>query len=464
MTSQNNKKIINSSFRDPSGFVFMYNNILYRQINNIYKEHYDRLMNSGLYQALLKEKLIIPHEEIYPAPSPSANGYKIIRPQEIWFISYPYEWCFGQLKDAALTTLRIQKIALDFNMILKDSSAYNIQFYNGQPVLIDTLSFEKYIEGRPWPAYRQFCQHFLAPLALMAYKDVRLGQLSRLFLDGIPLDLVSALLPLKTYLKFSLFAHLHLHAKSQKHFADKLPQKTDHKMNKKSLIALIDNLTSTVETIKWRPRKTNWSQYYSDTNYSRQALKFKKEIVLKLLDKVKPKTLWDFGANTGLFSRLATEQGIKTVAFDNDYAAIEINYASCIKNKEINILPLFLDLTNPSSAIGWSHEERMSLMKRGPVDAVMALAFIHHLAITNNLPFKKITEFFSKIGRFLIIEFVPKTDSNTQKLLAARKDIFTDYTKEKFEKCFQKYFNILKIEKIKGSARYLYLMQNKNNL
>ena len=205
---------VKSSFRDPSGFVFWSKENIFRQVNQPYRQDYDFLMSSGLYDTLVEKELLISHQEVDQFPRDQLSFYKIIKPERIAFISYPYEWCFSQLKDASLLTLHIQKTALEFGMSLKDCSAYNVQFRYGKPVFIDTLSFERYKEGDPWKAYRQFCQHFLAPLALMSHIDLRLNQLSRVFVDGIPLDLTSNLLPFKTRFSLALFVHIHLHAKS----------------------------------------------------------------------------------------------------------------------------------------------------------------------------------------------------------------------------------------------------------
>jgi hypothetical protein len=197
-------------------------------VNQAGREDYLALLDTGLYQELVSAGLLVPHEEVEEAALGSApytaempEAYRILRPEPIEFISYPYEWCFGEYKRAALATLSIQKRALKHGASLKDCSAYNIQFKHGMPVLIDTLSFEPYREGEPWTAYRQFCQHFYAPLALMAFNDIRLGQLMRVFIDGIPLDLASRLLPRRTRLNFPLQVHLHLHARSQQRYADK---------------------------------------------------------------------------------------------------------------------------------------------------------------------------------------------------------------------------------------------------
>lgn len=452
-----------SSFRDPSGFLFYRNGSIYRQINNFCKEHYEHLMNSGLYEILVNSELLIPHKEANIEAAKPYTAYKIIKPELIPFISYPYEWCFSQLKNAALTALQIQKKALDFGMSLKDCSAYNIQFRKGKPVLIDTLSFEKYRKGHPWVAYRQFCQHFLAPLALMSYRDIRLNQLFRIYIDGIPLDLGNSLLPLKTRLRFSLLSHVHFHAKSQKHFANKSVTINGLKMGRLSFLALIDNLESAIQKLKWHPQGTEWAEYYEDTNYSSEALRHKRQIVAEFLDEINPKSVWDLGANVGTFSRIASNKGIQTISFDIDPAAVEKNYLECVKSGETNILPLLLDLTNPSPGIGWDNDERISLMERGPADAALALAIIHHLAISNNLPLGRIADFFYKICKSLIVEFVPKSDSQVQRLLSNREDIFPDYTQGAFEDEFTKRFTVQHSVKIKGSQRTVYLMRRKGS-
>ena len=447
-----------SSFRDPSGFLFYRNDAIYRSINHIYKENYDQLMHSGLYKTLIDAELLIPHEEVGPEDSLSGEAYKIIKPEQLPFISYPYEWCFSQLKDAALTTLSIQKQSLEFGMALKDCSAYNIQFSKGKPVLIDTLSFEKYREGRPWVAYRQFCQHFLAPLALMNYTDIRLNQLLRIHMDGIPLDMVSKLLPFRTRFHFGLFSHIHLHAKSQEHFADKSAQTTGGKMSHTSMLGLIDSLETAVRKMKWKPKGTEWNEYYDNITYSTEAFDEKKQLVSEFLDSIHPASIWDLGSNTGVFSRIASKKGVQTISFDIDPACVERNYLEVVSKKETHILPLFLDLTNPSPAIGWQHLERKSIVERGPVDTVLALALVHHLAISNNLPLQKLAVFFDKICHSLIIEFVPKNDPQAQILLSSREDIFPEYNQNTFEESFKKYYAIQKVAKIRDTQRTLYLM------
>jgi len=461
MSINNDKKAVAASFRDPQGFLFYHKNSLYRQINKSYQENYDLLMNSGLYEKLTKNKFLIPHEEVSIQTIQDPKVYKIIKPELIPFISYPYEWSFSQLKDAALLTMKIQNIALEYQMSLKDASAYNIQFLNGKPVFIDTLSFEKSNMQKPWVAYRQFCQHFLAPLALMSYTDIRLNQLLRVYIDGIPLDLASSLLPFKTKFNFSLLSNIHFHAKSQKSYAEKPIHGKERKISKLGFIGLMNNLTKVIKKLKWQPEGTEWAEYYDKTNYSDDSFKIKEKIVSDFLDKTKPKTLWDLGANIGIFSRIASNKGILTISYDIDYSAVEKNYLQVKETDEKNLLPLLFDAFNPSPAIGWENNERMSFIKRGPADTVMALALIHHFAISNNLPFIKISEFFASICQFLIIEFVPKNDSQVQKLLSSREDIFPFYDSQYFENDFKSNFNILDQKNIPGSERIIYLMKKK---
>lgn len=458
-----NNQHLSASFRDPSGFLFERDGILYRQVNNLYQSNYDLLMQSGLYDRLVKAHQLIPHQEVDTAPLSPELAYKILQPERLAFISYPYEWSFSQLKDAALLTLKLQKRALDYGLWLKDASAYNVQFHQGKPLLIDTLSFERYPEGQPWVAYRQFCQHFLAPLALMAYRDVRLNQLLRVYIDGVPLDLASNLLPGRTRFNFGLLAHIHLHATAQRRYSDKQVQTSSQQsqVSINGLRGLIDSLEKTVRGLNWQPAGTEWGDYYDNTNYTRDAFDEKANLVDRWIEEVNPRQVWDLGANTGVFSRLAANRGIFTLSADIDPAAVEKSYRMVRQNKEICLHPLLIDLTNPSPALGWHNQERDSLIERGPVDLLLALALVHHLAISNNVPLPDIARFFASLGRKLIVEFIPKEDSQVQRLLTSRVDIFPNYRQEGFEAAFEQYFTICKAEPVEGSKRFMYLMERK---
>jgi hypothetical protein len=369
------------------------------------------------------------------------------------------------LKDAALLTLRIQKLALAHGMSLKDASAFNIQFLKGKPILIDTLSFEKYEEGKPWVAYKQFIEHFVAPLSLMSMVDIRLGRLTATFLDGIPVELAARMLPLRAKFNFNLLIHINAHASTQRKFADKKlgSDVKKRRFGKQALLGLIDNLEGTVKGFTWSPKGTQWEDYYEEdkNNYKNESFKHKAELVKQFLTIAKAKVVWDLGANTGYFSGVARKTGADVLSFDIDYGAIEKNYRDLEKNNEEKILPLFSDLTNPTSSVGWEGKERLSLFERANADAMLALALIHHLAIGNNVPFIYMAEGFSRLGKYLIVEFIEKDDSQVQILLANRKDIFSEYTKKDFEKAFSTFFNIRKAVAIKGSKRTLYLMEKR---
>ena len=463
---KNNQKLP-TSFRDPSGFLFFDKGVLYRQINLVYKENFERLIESGLIDHLVKKGKLVPHTDADLSPPSPENAYKFIQPEQLGFISYPYEWSFSQLKDAALLTLDIQKRAMKRGLSLKDSSVYNIQFRlkNAKPILIDTLSFEIYEEGSPWVAYRQYCQHFLAPLALMAYTDIRLSQLMRVYIDGIPLDLASRLLPRRTKFNFGLLSHIHMHASVQKRYADagedvgKVSQ--ERKMSKTNLLALIDSLERTTKKLALAATGTEWGEYYEDTNYSQKANDHKKGIVAKYLDQAKPKSVWDMGANTGIFSRIASQKYISTIAFDIDTDAVEMNYLDIKANKEKNLLPLVLDLTNPSPDIGWHNKERRNLLGRTTPDLIIALALVHHLGISNNVPLEMIAEYFSELSPWLILEFVPKSDSQVKRLLSTRDDIFPNYSFDGLEEAFRKFYAIKTSDDVEDSERRMYLMKRK---
>ena len=454
-----------ASFRDPSGFVFQHDGIIYRKINPMYMPQYKHLMSSGLYETLLKEKLMVKHDEA----EQTNEGGVIIRPAQIPYISYPYEWCFEQYKDAAIVTLRIQLLALKFGMSLKDASAYNIQFINSRPKLIDTLSFDMYVET-PWTAYGQFCRHFFAPLLLMAHVDQRLGKMMQTYIDGIPLDLADCILHGKG--GFAAWQHVKLHAKAVNSYgeegkkADKAVQLT---MKKPILESIINSLIRTIEKLKIKKMITEWGDYYSATNYEGTAAKHKENIVKEYLANITGSfaestqkndnfLIWDLGANNGRYSRLALEYGINIVAFDIDPVAVGRNYLE-ERKKRTKMLPLLLDLTCPSPAIGFANSERQTIDGRRKPNAVLMLAVIHHLAISNNLPLEKIAQWLSSLCEYLIIEFVPKEDSQVKILLKTRMDIFPEYTTEGFEAAFNKYFSLCNKIQIEQSQRTLYLFK-----
>jgi hypothetical protein len=454
---------IDGSFRDPDGFMFESKGKMYRAVNHSYQPAYDHLLTSGLYQKLADRGMIIPFEEVNQVDLGLSGFYKILKPERIRFISYPYEWAFNMLKDAALLTLEIQLLALEHGMSLKDASAFNVQFQNGKPVFIDTLSFELYPVDRPWVAYRQFCQHFLAPLALMTYVDPGLNRMFIIHIDGIPLDLATKMLPFRSRFRLGLYLHLFLHSKSQQKHKDSTIrfESVKKRFPKGSMIALLEGLKTTVENLHWNPRGTEWADYIDEGVHAQEYTEFKTKIVAQLLEEVKPLTVWDLGANTGIYSRLAAQKGSHVISFDVDPACVTKNYKLVRKNRETNILPLLQDLLNTSPSFGWGGTERLSVFKRNKPDLIMALAIIHHLAISANTPLASIAAQFAELAEHLIIEFVPKEDEKVQILLLNRKDIFSEYSQSGFESAFTKFYTIKQIIPSDCNFRIFYLMTKK---
>ena len=448
-----------SSYRDPSGFIFEKNGILYRQVNKVFKEHFDFFIASGCYEKLVKKDWLIPHETIAENFSGDYNWYATLKPERLSFISYPYEWSFDMLKDAALLTLDILKESLASGMILKDATPYNIQWHTGKLAFIDSLSFEKYDETVPWIAYRQFCENFLSPLLLAHYSRMPLQEMMLAYSEGIPLAVTKSFLPWRTKFSIHTYLHIHLHAK----YSTKNPTPQTGKnaaFSKKKLLNLVASLEVLITKLKLPESKSTWSDYYDEASQRTDYLEHKRTIIQQWLEKIKPvATAADLGANTGEFSKLMAAKNIETIASDFDPNCINALYNEIKKNGEKNIVPIIIDLSKPSPAIGVNNEERDSFIKRTHVDLALALALIHHLAIGKNIPLEKIADLFQRMCRYLIIEFVPKQDEKIKLMLTGKKDIYTAYKEENFLSSFKQYFSVLEKETIAGSERTIYLMK-----
>jgi SAM-dependent methyltransferase len=466
-----NGRRIGSSFRDPSGFLFTSDGTLYRQVQPVYAAHYEHLRASGLYDELVARSMLVPHTEERLELAPQPGAFKVLQPERVPMVSLPYEWSFGKLRAAAQLTLRIQQLSIEHGMVLKDASAFNVQFRGGAPVFVDTLSFERIEEGRPWVAYRQFCQHFLAPLALQALVDVRLRDMTRIYLDGVPLDLASRLLPRRTWLLPWAFLHIHLHARSIARFASTSSSERDaastsaqtagvgtraKRVSRTGLTGLVAHLLGAVTALNWTPGGTEWADYESTHGYDATAHDAKREIVTRYLQAIRPRLVFDIGANTGEYSRLARSAGAQVVAIDGDPSAVERAYRRFAADNETGILPLWIDLANPSPAQGWAHSEWPSLEERGPADLVLALALVHHLAIGNNVPLPQVAAFLSRLGRWVIVEWVPKDDPQVRRLLKSREDVFTDYNEDVFVAAVREVFNIDERTPVGSTGRVLY--------
>lgn len=443
-----------ASYRDPSGFVFIYNNEIYRQVNQLYRKDFEHFINSGLYKELTDAGLLIKHQQLDQNLTGTKEWYTTLKPERLLYLSFPYEWCFDQLKDAALLTLQLVQTSIRHNMILKDATPFNIQLHQGQLVFIDSLSFEAYQEDRPWVAYRQFCEAFLAPLALMHYHQQPLQRLLYSYPEGIPLDIASRLLPFRSRLNLHVYLHIHLQSKIAH---KKVSSGAKVAFSKQKLLNLLRSLKTLIESFKLESRGV-WSDYYSEAENRSGYLSNKKNIVTEWINKLPNiSSAIDVGANDGTFSELLSAKDILTVSVDGDHFAINKLY--CLtKGASKNIFPLVMDLSNPSGPSGFLNE-RESFIDRTQTDLALALAIIHHLAIGKNLPFEKVASFLKKLGRNLIIEFVPKSDEKVQLMLAQRKDVFDWYNEQTFVNAFSQHFTIIETKQLFPSDRTLYLMK-----
>lgn len=444
-----------SSYRDPAGYVFLHNGRPYRQVHSVYAPHYERLMSSGLYEELVTEGMLLPHREAEGNLTGDAACWRTLEPEILPFISYPYEWSFGQLRDAALLTLEIMRRSLEKGMILKDATPYNIQLHGGRNVFIDTLSFEIYDPASPWIAYRQFCESFLAPLLLMHYSGQPLQPLLVAYPEGIPLPTAAALLPRRSRWQLHVYLHVHLHAR----MSQKAPQDGAGKQQPFSLAKMqhiLRSLTSLVSSLSLRHRGV-WAAYYDEASGRNDYLVRKQEVLSAWFDDLPGvESALDAGANDGTFSRMLAARGIRTLSADSEHAAVNALYMGL--NKQPGLYPLLIDFSNPSPAIGVNNRERPAFLDRARTDLVVALAFIHHLCIGRNIPFDDVAQLFHRLAPRLILEFVPRDDEKVRYMLSQKADIYEWYTEEGFTDAFAKWYRVLRREPVGSSGRVLYSM------
>jgi hypothetical protein len=444
-----------SSYRDPSGFLFYENDILYRQVNPCFAEDFDLFIHSGLYNQLVEEQLIISHREVEDG-KPDKEAYKILQPERIPFISYPYEWCFDMLKDAALVTLQVAREAMKKGMMLKDASSYNVQWHKGKMMFIDTLSFEKYNEKEPWIAYRQFSEHFLSPLALMHYLQLPLQNMLLGYPDGIPMAVTKKFLPLKSRFTLNTYLHLHLQGAVAGQAAG---NKQQVNFSKVKLANILKSLQEAVSSYLFNSPSGVWSNYYDEAKERDGYLGEKKNIISEWIKRLETKTAIDLGANEGEFSYILAASGAFTISADFDHYSINRFYRKIKQQKISNIHPVVLDLTNPSPAIGINNTERASFTERVQTDLVVALALIHHLAIGKNIPFEDIATLFRSLGEKLIIEFMPREDEKVRWMIEQKRDVYNWYTRENFLAAFSRHYKVADVQQIGSSNRTLYLME-----
>jgi hypothetical protein len=439
-----------SSFRDPAAFVFSADGIIYRHLQPDYQQAYDHLMSSGLYTTLAHSGMLISHEETNML---SDGAYKVIKPGQIPFINYPYEWSFEQFKAAALLTLKIQQKAMSFGMTLKDATGFNICFEGSHPVFIDTASFDLYDASKPWSAYRQFCQHFLAPLLLARYRGSSLLSLLAQYPDGIPLELAAELLPARS--NFSLLSLLHIHLQRKVAATGKNANERST-FSQAKLSRIIEHLQSGISALSLRKETSHWSSYYHETILSDAYLSGKRKAVLDMTDSLPVESVLDLGANTGEFSMEFASQGKRVIAAESDRICVDQ-----IFSRHKKVTAVCVDIIHPSPSIGWMNKERARFSERVKSDLILALALMHHLCIGKNLPFNLLAKGLVELGPWLLIEFVPKSDSKVQLLLHTRADIFDTYTEENFKLSFSQYYTLIQEAALPESDRKLFLFKRK---
>jgi ribosomal protein L11 methylase PrmA len=451
------------SFRDPSGKIFSLGGEIYRAVMGKAAGEFSAFKQSGLLDTMIQKGTLVSTKEVDAKVLAKAgiDPSLVLHHAKVPFISYPYEWSFPLLKAAAILHLNVQIEALRGGFSLSDSTAYNVQFNGVKPVFIDVLSFRKYVEGEIWSGHRQFCEQFLNPLLLRAFFGIPHNNWFRGNLEGVETAMLARMLPWWRNLSFNVLSHVTLQARLQsaaivdngksvaKAKQVKLPKLNYERM----LLSLRDWIAGL------QPRDTGqtvWQHYAENTTYDTDEQKAKKRFVADFCGKVKPRQLWDIGCNTGDYSEVALASGAsQVIGFDFDQGALERAHARA-KAKKLDFLPLFQDGANPSPDQGWANAERKSVMSRGGANAIVALAFEHHLAIGRNIPLPGVVDALVKMAPQGVIEFVQKKDPTVQQLLALREDIFPDYTPETFETALKAKARVVKQETVSASGRTLY--------
>lgn len=425
----------------------------------------DKLTTSGLYQHLTERRWLLPHTETDRATSQALGFHRALLPEQLEFTSFPSEWCHSQLRAAALRTLAIQEAALHRGMCMADASAFNIQFHRGDTVLIDTLSLKNWDGSPVWDAYRQFCRHFLAPLALGSYRRLRPGKLGSK-LEGPTLETASRLLPWRSWLRPGLMVHLHLHARASslgRQGNRAKPISTSPTSARRTMEGLAISLRRAVESLTWKPQTSQWSDYYGSTHGAGADYAARKRSEVRhCLEAIQPARVLDTGANTGEFARLAQELGATTVACDADVECVERLFKRMPPPLGSPLLPLVIDLTEPTPALGWNCEERASFSDRVRADATLALALVHHLCITGGIPVERLPDFFSPMSPHLIIEWVGLEDPLAQKIASPRGGNYPTYSQAAFVNAFSQRYEILRQVCLTDRDRTLYWMRRRN--
>ncbi len=458
------------SYKDTAARVVLEDGTYYRIIFVSYRAEYDHLMQSGLYKTLIEKGLIITHQEVEQNKKAQHQEklYKKLRPHQIPFQSYPFEWSYGQWRKVMYAYLQINQIALAHGMILKDATPYNFYFEGGRAVLLDTSSFDFFKEGDAWMAYRQFCSEMLSPFALMHYNGPRWARITQSHLRGMPLNFVSKQLPLKSWLNMTCLLHIHMHGKYATTESDNSTLRTTIKQkgfSKEKIRSLMKMLQSTV--VDWKQPyafEKHWIDYYQKDIASDKYLENKeaiiKEWLAQLTNQNKLHSILDLGANTGRFSLIASDYAEKVIALEYDDICVDAIDKAIVNSKKNNNYCLRMDLAETTPNMGVLEKEYSSIYTRAKSSMVMGLALIHHLFISNQLSFYKIAQILDGFSeQYVIVEFIPFEDEKVQFLIKDKQRDYSDYTEEAFKEAIEKFFKIKERKQIEGSERILYLLE-----
>ena len=454
------------SFRDPESRVFYADGQVFRSLSKEGLEDFEALAASGL----LDDARIVRTERADDAAGLEQLLAKetaaVLRHELIPFVSYPYEWTFSMLKDAALVQLDLLLAALDHELVLKDSSPYNMQWRGARPVFVDVGSFERLREGEPWVGYRQFCMLYLYPLLLQSAKGVPFHAWLRGSIDGIAPAQMRGLSSFRDRLRRGWLTNVFLHARLEQRYGDRGGEvKRDVKragFNKQILLANVRKMKKLVERLEWSPPEGVWVAYGERNSYTDDDARRKDEFVRDVSSSRHWPLVWDIGCNNGRYSRIAAEGAKTVVAVDADQGPVELLYRELRDQGDERILPLTMNLADPSPGLGWRGLERKAMPERGKPDLVLALALVHHVAISANVPVKEFVDWLASLGCSLVIEFPTREDPMVQKLLAPKRDgLHPDYELGFFERCLGEAFEVERSERLESGTRVLYFARPK---
>ena len=364
------------------------------------------------------------------------------------------------MKDAAIFHLDFHLFLLANDATLIDASAYNIQFIGSELKFIDVLSIKKYTEGEYWAGHKQFCENFLNPLILKSKKGIKFNNWFKGNLEGIETNELNNLLSIFDKLSYNIFVHVHLLNKLEEKYRSRKSlkpiAKNNKKISKKSLMAILSQLRKFITGLQDYKSTSTWDDYSTNNSYSNEDKNKKKDCVSQFCKKNNFELIADLGCNDGEYSILSLKNGCKKViGFDFDINAINNAYKNS-NLENLHFLPLHFDATNPSANIGWYQKERKGFIERANFNAIIALAFEHHLAIAKNIPLNDVISWLVSLAPTGLIEFVPKEDETIKKMLEFKGDIFPEYTEENFEKYLLRNSKIISKSKVSSSGRTIY--------